>query len=111
MRGGPGQKHGAVAQIPAGAGGIKFVGPCQWPDDHQSRYQWCKFQWRGTTGWISSNGLEEETVRAAPTPPPRQERAPEPTICQRGEFCLQDCTSTNPGQEDACLRRCTELKC
>lgn len=59
MRSGPGVGHDIVVAIPAGSDGIKKLGQCRGPDDNTSRFTWCRFSWKGKTGWISVNGLEE----------------------------------------------------
>src|SRR6266566_99145 len=51
LRSGPGQGHSIVIAIPAGRSGV-IVHECRSPDDGQSRFQWCRAQWNGYSGWI-----------------------------------------------------------
>jgi uncharacterized protein YraI len=60
MRTGPGQYHGIVAAIPAGACEVMKAGRCVPPDDRISTYDWCFVRWNGSTGWVSAGGLEVE---------------------------------------------------
>jgi uncharacterized protein YraI len=53
MRSGPGQGHGLVVSIPAGASGV-VIGECRRADDRRSRYDWCRATWKGHSGWVSS---------------------------------------------------------
>jgi uncharacterized protein YraI len=57
MRSGPGQRHVAVAAIPADDCGIQKAGQCIRPDDGVSFYDWCLVEWNGKTGWVSAGGL------------------------------------------------------
>jgi uncharacterized protein YraI len=57
MRSGPGQGHGVILSIPAGAY-VEVVGPCITADDGTSVHRWCNIKWGGRAGWASSGGLE-----------------------------------------------------
>lgn len=59
MRTGPGVRYSLVVGVPAGAGGVT-IGSCVAPDDRSSRHPWCRAQWRGHSGWISSCCLVPE---------------------------------------------------
>jgi uncharacterized protein YraI len=66
LRSGPGQGHPIVVAIPAGRRGV-VIHECRPADDGRSRFQWCRAQWNGYSGWISSCCLVAES---SPQPPP-----------------------------------------
>ena len=53
LRSGPGQGHSIVVSIPADAQNV-IIGECRSPDDGRSRSNWCRAEWSGYSGWISS---------------------------------------------------------
>lgn len=56
LRVAPGQNEAVLARIPAGA--MTMVGGCVRPSDGVSRYSFCRAEWNGLKGWVSSNGFE-----------------------------------------------------
>jgi hypothetical protein len=114
LRAGPGQGHGIVVAIPAGADGVQ-VGECRSADDGRSRYDFCRATWRGHSGWISSCCLTAAPAsKAKPTYNPtamptdlascRKERA----LCINE--CREDMASSDrhlcPGVCDVTVGRC-----
>jgi len=56
MRTGPDRQYSLVVAVPAGST-VQLVGNCRNPDDGVSRYSWCRYQWNGYTGWMSSGHI------------------------------------------------------
>jgi len=71
MRSGPGQYNSLIVAVPAGST-LMLKGDCRNADDGVSRYPWCRYQWNGYTGWMSSGN-----VLVLPTPT-LGERPPSP---------------------------------
>lgn len=57
LRDGPGKQHSKLSEIPAGAI-LRQLAPCVNSDDGVTKFPWCKVDWNGTTGWVSSSGLQ-----------------------------------------------------
>ena len=53
LRSGPGVNHDAIVSVPPGASGIR-IGQCVAADDGISQRNWCRANWRGYSGWLSS---------------------------------------------------------
>ncbi len=53
LRNGPGVNHDAIVSVPPGASGIR-IGQCVAADDGISQRNWCRANWRGYSGWLSS---------------------------------------------------------
>lgn len=58
MRSGPGTNYSVVVRVPAGSTGVRITGSCVRAQDGSSKYPFCKVEWKGHRGWLSSNGLE-----------------------------------------------------
>lgn len=65
LRSGPGQGHGVVTQVPAGAD-IRQTGNCRAADDGKSKHEWCEYSFNGRSGWMSKG------VVASQTPEPKE---------------------------------------
>lgn len=59
VRSGPGLGHGVVGTIPAGATGVRVDrSSCRAGDDGRTSKPWCRVEWSGIGGWLSSGGFE-----------------------------------------------------
>ena len=59
VRAGPGLGHGVVGRIPAGASGVRVERrSCRRGDDGRTTKPWCRIEWSGVKGWVSSGGFQ-----------------------------------------------------
>lgn len=59
VRSGPGTMHAVVFTLSAGSAGLQ-VNRCQPPDPGGGRFDWCLIVSQGRSGWVSSNGIEQD---------------------------------------------------
>jgi hypothetical protein len=64
VRAGPGTSYNILSTVPAGTGGIRGTGECRPPEVGKGSV-WCPVELEGSSGWISSTGLEIEETEAS----------------------------------------------
>ena len=107
MRSGPGTGHQLVVSIPAGSSGVS-LGACQDPDDGRSTQKWCRADWNGNSGWISTGGLAKAeqppaSKRRARLDPEDEAQPPEMVEQQIKEENEQRTQSSSAGSSQACI--------
>lgn len=59
VRSGPGLGHGVVGTIPAGTPDVRVDRQsCRASDDGRTSKPWCRVEWSGVSGWVSSGGFD-----------------------------------------------------
>ncbi|MGE8943111.1 trypsin-like peptidase domain-containing protein [Leptospira interrogans] len=69
LRSAPSLRGPVLTAIPAREGLLSALGECSASLDDDSSSTWCRFTWRGMTGWASMRVLERDASTVSVTPP------------------------------------------